>query len=249
MHDILQRFLPKIKGLNLQQPLTKKDLLVDDFLMGSDGELRMYYAPHNEYINKRAKIMIVGITPGWTQMKTAYEHFIKGLADGGEVNQILEDVKKAASFSGTIRSNLISMLDECGIQKVIGTKSPSALFEEERPLLHTTSIIKYPVFLKGKNYTGHQPPIQSSPLLSEFAYHIFPKELEQIEQPPLIIPLGKTVGEIFSQLANEGKVPGHFILEGFPHPSGANGHRMKQFSEKKETFRKVVNAWANTIEG
>lgn len=243
---MLQEFLPKIKKIRPFQPLTKKDLLVDDFLIGSDGDLRMYYAPHNEYVNQRAKIVIVGITPGWTQMKTAFEHFIKGLDDGRDVNQILKDVKKAASFSGTIRANLISMLDECGIHHVINADSSSVLFEEKRHLLHTTSIIKYPVFFQDKNYTGHQPPIQKSPFLSEFAYHVFPDELNQIEQPALIIPLGKSVGEIFSYLVAEGKVQEHFILKGFPHPSGANGHRIKQFSAKKEMFREIVNAWANS---
>lgn len=249
MDVILQKFLPRIKRLNPYRSLTKKDLLINDFLIGSDGDLHMYYAPHNEYINNKAKIIIVGITPGWTQMKTAYEQFSKGLADGSDITRVLRDVKKAASFSGGIRAHLISMLDECGVHKVIGTKSSSALFGEERFLLHTTSVIKYPVFFQGKNYTGHQPPVKKSPLLSEFAYHVFPEELKQIEQPALIIPLGKSVAEVFSQLNNEGKVPEHFILEGFPHPSGANGHRIKQFSQKKGMFREIVNAWANTMEG
>lgn len=248
-YDTLQRFLPKIKELDPFQALTKQDLLVNDLLIVKDGDLSIYYAPHNEYINNKAKIIIVGITPGWTQMKIAYEYFLKGLAAGKDLNQIVEATKKAASFSGTMRYNLISMLDECGIDKAIGTKSSSALFGEERHILHTTSIIKYPVFFRGKNYTGHQPPIQTSSSLSEYAYCVFPEELKQIERPALIVPLGKSVGEVFSVLVKEGKLQEHFILEDFPHPSGANGHRKKQFSTRKKTFREIVHAWASTMDG
>jgi hypothetical protein len=240
-------FLPAIKKLNSYETLTKGDLLIDDLLIEKEKDLSMYYAPHNEYINNQAIIVIVGITPGWYQMKMAFEQLVKRLYHGRTREQVLKEVKKAASFSGAIRANLIQMLDDCGIHKAIHVHSTSSLFEEHRDLLHTTSIIKYPVFYEGKNYNGHQPSIEKSSLLVQYAFDVFPNELHQIKQSALIIPLGKTVEHVFYQLRQEGKLPNHFYLFGFPHPSGANGHRKKQFQLRKDSFVSIVNKWAEQL--
>jgi hypothetical protein len=239
----LQLFLPAIKTLSPQKPLTKQNLLTDRFLIEKAKDLSMYYAPHNEYINNKATIVMVGITPGWNQMKTAFEQLLKSLDSHDNTEQILKEVKIAASFSGTIRSNLIHMLDECGIPEAIHASSSASLFNENRQLLHTTSIIKYPVFYQGKNYTGHQPGIHQSPLLTSYAYEVFPEELGQIQQSALIIPLGKTVESVFHKLLKEGKLSQHSYLFGFPHPSGANGHRKKQLQQQKESLISTVKAW------
>ncbi|WP_245831854.1 hypothetical protein [Oceanobacillus senegalensis] len=243
----MQEFLPAIQKLNPSQPLTRNDLLVDEFLMGKEEELHMYYAPHNEYVNKTAIIVIVGITPGWNQMKMAFAQLLRSLDCLHITDQILEEVKKAASFSGSMRSNLIQMLDECGVHEVVHVNSSSALFEKYRKLVHTTSIIKYPVFYQGKNYNGHRPSIQQSALLSKYAFHVFPKELNQIKQSALIIPLGKTVEDVFKKLLKEDKLSKHYYLFGFPHPSGANGHRKKQFHQRKELLTSTIREWAQHL--
>lgn len=41
--------------------------------------MEIYYAPHNEVINKEVKVFIVGITPGWTQTSIAYKTACEGL--------------------------------------------------------------------------------------------------------------------------------------------------------------------------
>jgi hypothetical protein len=237
------KYLPAIENLNPNIELTKEDLLIESFLMTREENLEVYYAPHNEYINTEAKIIIVGITPGWSQMQTAYKKMIDELSLGVPLNQILLNTKKAASFAGSMRRNLIEMLDECGIPAIINSKSTTSLFNEKRYLLHTTSVIKYPVFYLGKNYTGHRPTIEQSEVLTYFAYKEFPKELNLISPPALVIPLGKTVEVIIKKLFNDGKLLNHVYLFGFPHPSGANGHRKKQFTIEKEKLKSVVNNW------
>lgn len=64
-----------------------------------------------------------------------------------------------------------------------------------------------------------------------------------IAPPALIIPLGKTVEQVILKLAAEQKVSDHTYLIGFPHPSGANGHRTKEFQQQKELLREKVSAW------
>ncbi|PGT82428.1 MULTISPECIES: uracil-DNA glycosylase family protein [Bacillaceae] len=248
MESKLQSFLPVIQSSNLIKPLKKQDLLTTSFLIDHDrdNELTMYYSPHNEYINHQAKIVIIGITPGWTQMKAAFEQVIDCLpiSESSTLEQTLKKAKIAASFSGAMRKNLINMLDHCGIQNVFQIKSSSYLFSKNRDFLHTTSIIKYPVFYQGRNYTGHRPKINHSSLLTSYAYEMFPKELSQIKAPALVIPLGKMVEEVLKNLIKNNKLNDHIYLFNFPHPSGANGHRIKQFTENKQSFISTVLEWA-----
>lgn len=109
---MLDQYLQYIEQLPDSRELRRDDLLHPDFLIEKENNLEMYYSPHNEYINDQAKIVIVGITPGWTQMKKAFETFVAFKATNRSVDRILEETKKEASFSGTMRLNLIHMLDE-----------------------------------------------------------------------------------------------------------------------------------------
>ncbi|NLS86868.1 hypothetical protein EYI23_02595 [Bacillus subtilis] len=67
----LKEFAEKLHSL--PSSLTKSDLLTDPFRLHQENELAIYYSPHNEFINRDASLVIAGITPGFFQMKTAYE--------------------------------------------------------------------------------------------------------------------------------------------------------------------------------
>src|SRR5690625_2620363 len=84
-YETLHNFLPAIQSL---QSFTKEDIMTNDFLLGQEANLKMFYAPHNEFINKQAKIVIVGITPGWQQMKMAFMQFTKSLANTFKLGQL-----------------------------------------------------------------------------------------------------------------------------------------------------------------
>lgn len=234
----LPQFLPEIQKLT---NINKQNLLTDSFLLESEGALSMFYAPHNEYINTGADVIIVGITPGWNQMKTAYNQLLKSIEEGEPLEKMLKSVKIAASFSGTMRKYLTGMLDKIGLADALYIDSSAQLFTTHRSFLHTTSVIKYPVFYKGKNYTGHTPAIDQSALLKYYAYEVFPKELAQITKPALVIPLGKTTENVIRNMQNANTQ--HTHLYGFPHPSGANGHREKQFQENRKLLQKLIREW------
>jgi hypothetical protein len=53
------------------------------------------------------------------------------------------------------------MLDEIGLQKALGLESCYNLFASSNHLVHTTSAIRHPVFVHGRNYTGHTPDLPS----------------------------------------------------------------------------------------
>lgn len=241
-HSRLPKFLPALEKLTQLNSLAKENILTDEFLIEKEEKLAMYYAPHNEYINTHSQVVIVGITPGWNQMKTAFNQIIGALDSFLSPEEMLKQAKIAASFYGQIRANLTSMLDQCELAEVLGLQSTDQLFTEERSRLHTTSIIRYPVFYKGKNYTGHAPAIHQSALLKRYAYDVFPEELNYISESALIIPLGKVTEKVIAKVGED-----FTCLTGFPHPSGANGHRVKQFRQNHRHLRSIVQIWGNPI--
>ncbi|EKY28343.1 hypothetical protein HMPREF0216_00865 [Clostridium celatum DSM 1785] len=51
------------------------------------------------------------------------------------------------------------MLDDIKLNEAVRVKSCSQLFDESDSLLHTVSLIPYPVFINKENYTGHTPKL------------------------------------------------------------------------------------------
>lgn len=221
--------------------LSKEHLFIKDFLIQEKGDLSIYYVPY-DYVNEQAKVMIVGITPGFTQMQVAFRSARADLIAGVPFRQIDKNAKKLASFAGSMRKNLIEMLNEIGLPNAVGIGNSEALFEERRDLLHTTSVIRYPVFRNGRNYTGHNPAILKSELLYPYTESILLPELTAIKNA-LVIPLGKSVSEVIRTFVGKGWVDEERCLFDMPHPSGANGHRRKQFEQSKSKLMQQIEAW------
>lgn len=230
-----------IKTLPLE--IEKEDIINDNFKLSEEGKLSVYYAPHNEYQNTLAKIVIVGICPGWTQTKEAYIEAKRSLENNLPQETILKRCKMSARFAGSMRSNLINMLDELELPKLLNISSSSDLFEDNI-LLHTTSLIPYPVFINEKNYTGHTPSIIESNLLMRYVKEYFYEEIKLMEHP-LIIPLGKSVEEVLNVMIQDNIITKEQCLFGFPHPSGANGHRKDQFRDNKERLKEQIKIYFN----
>lgn len=95
-------------------------------------------------------------------------------------------------------------------------------------------------FINNKNYTGSNPKILDSEILENYVRKYFYKEVEKLPNV-LIIPLGKAIEEILELMICENLIKKEQCLLGFPHPSGANGHRKKQYEENKENLLNVIN--------
>ncbi len=227
--EIIMALPPKLK-------YDKDDLLIEELLIAKHEALEIYYAPHNEYINTSPKVFIIGITPGFSQMSTAIATARAELALGSEISDVAYKCKVAGRFSGTMRKNIITMLDEIKLHEALHLHSTSELFEGRDDLLHTVSLIPYPVFYKKQNYTGHTPKLLKSEFLMRFVLNNFKSEKEKLEHfdDILLIPLGKAVEEVLDFLAQNELIKGSQILKGFPHPSGANGSRLTQLCENKK---------------
>jgi len=126
------------------------------FRLYANGTVEMFYAPFDS-VNTSAKVAVVGITPGFQQMEIGFRIARAALAEGESGTEACSQAKAHSSFAGTMRRNLISMLADIRLHGALGIPSPAMLFDGCRYLLHTTSAIRYPVFVRGANYTGHTP--------------------------------------------------------------------------------------------
>jgi hypothetical protein len=214
----MSKFLKQIRSL---KKINKSSVTNKNFLIKKEDNIEIYYAPF-DYINSKAKIMIVGITPGLQQMLQSYEAVNEGRS--------LKEVKDLSSFKGSMRTTLIKYLDALNINKKLRIKSCESLFNINSKYLHSTSLIKYPVFDKGRNYSGSG--LLKKKLLLDFLEEHFVKELKKLDKT-IIIPLGNTVSSTIDYLNNEFKLNLKCFLKGFPHPSGLNVRKDIQFKENK----------------
>ncbi len=233
---MLEQYCTEIMKLESFQ---KENILTETFRLYRRDNLEIYYSPHNEIINEQAKVLIIGITPGWTQTCIAYRTAQDGLRNRLGLEEIKKQCKRNSRFAGSMRKNLIEMLDELNLNKKLRLESCCELFADRDDLLHTTSLIPYPVFVNQKNYTGSHPRIMENELLYGLLKKYFYPEASCLSDA-LMIPLGNCVGEILQQMIREKAIREEQCLLGFPHPSGANGHRKRQFWENKVRLQKAI---------
>lgn len=228
------------KYIQSLENIDKTTLMDEKFFIEQDihKNLSIYYAPF-EYVNRDAKVMIVGITPGMVQMKESIETVHRLMNEELQDEEILRQVKNRASFKGVMRRNLVNMLDEIELHRMLQLSSTIELFDKASYLVHNTSIIRYPVFYKGENYNGSTPSMLKNNMLRNYILHQFTTELAELNNP-FIIPLGRKVEEVVKYLASQNLINEKQILKGFPHPSGGNGWRIRQFNMEKENMERQI---------
>jgi hypothetical protein len=193
-------------------------------LIASDGNVSVYYAPF-EYLNPAARIVLVGITPGSTQMVNANNAARSALLAGKGTAVAMEIAKQVGAFSGEpLRSNLIRQLNDWRFQDWLGLPDASALFGESRHLVQTTSLLRYPVFVDGENYRG-QPDMTRHVLLRQHLLTHFVAEVEQLPTA-LFLSLGPQVQKVMTALVSEGVLDAARVLTGLLHPSGNCTYRI-----------------------
>ncbi|MCF7970275.1 MAG: hypothetical protein K9L22_03800 [Methylococcaceae bacterium] len=220
-----KNFINESPNFSVNSPLSEA------LLLKKEGKVSVYYSPF-EYVNVNAKIVLVGITPGHQQAVNALNVAKNGLDNNNSTDEILKSVKSSASFSGPMRKNLINMLDDIGLNKKLNITSTDQLFTTHSHLVQMASILKNPVFVDGKNYSG-SPSMLKSPVLRELINDFFVAEICNKLKNPLFISLSPKVTAALEWLASENIISNDQILSGIPHPSGANAERIAYFLGNK----------------
>ncbi|MGN6811589.1 MAG: uracil-DNA glycosylase family protein [Thermomicrobiales bacterium] len=237
----LAYFTPRIAALPAGAQLTKAELLTPVFLLHESGRLAVYYAPF-DYVNPAAKVVLVGIAPGFRQMEIALRGARDLLWAGAELTDVAEQVKYLASFAGPIRRFLVQMLDGIGLAQALGITTCAELYGARHDLLHTTAAVRHPVFVGGKDWTGHTPPVRRNPLLLRYVREGMRAELDAVPGA-LVLTLGRCAEDAVQLLLDEGALDPARCLIGLPHPSGANGRRYVQYAQVRDELTRRVAAW------
>jgi hypothetical protein len=226
LNTAFPKFRSAIEALDLRSSLADWP---ESLLMRRDGDWATFYAPF-DHVNPQARVVLVGITPGLQQASNALRALQQELKRCTPEPQALEIAKGFASFSGPMRQNLIDMLDAVGLPTLFGIRSASELFADRADLVHYTSALRYPVTLKGANFSG-TPGINST----EFTRGELRWFVEEIAILPraVFIPLGPAVTAALEALIDSGKMDPKRLLAGLPHPSGANAERIAYFVGRK----------------
>lgn len=235
------RFRQAIASLPLKDGELKyerAELIYPYFLLFSEAGLDVYYVPFH-YVNINARVVLMGLTPGWTQMEEAFRAARQGIAKGLEGEALFRHIATTGSFSGPMRKNLVSMLNGIGLNTQLGIASCCDLFGARSELVHLTSAVNAPIFKSGKNYRGYGPALLQVPKLNAWIVKNLAAELRLVPNA-VIVPLGRVADESIQFLHTQNLVDLDRCLTGFPHPSGANGHR-------EEDFRRGRGGWSEQL--
>jgi hypothetical protein len=202
------------------------------FLLARAGTVSAHYIPF-DYVNHEARLVLVGISPGFVQWKNAVREARRLLAQGAAQDDVLRAAKYTGAFSGAIRPNLVALLDHVGLQRWLGIASCASLFGEHADLMHVTAVLRHPVFIDWKNYNGASPNMLTTPLLQAQLLDYFAAEARALPGA-VVVPLGPKVGLALDWLAARGVLAADRILHGIPHPSGANAERIAYFLGRKD---------------
>ena len=161
--------------LSLPANATVSDVTSSDFLLAREGHLEVFYAPLHG-ITADARVVIVGLTPGKSQMVAAFREARRLLREGSRPPFLFREIGRRISFGGPMRKNLTQMLDNIGVADRLGLDTSAELFGDASHQLHSTSALRYPVLIEGSNYRGspedrtitvtdgnrqHQPPVRT----------------------------------------------------------------------------------------
>lgn len=194
--------------------------------ISASGPHRVFYVPF-EHVNVRARIVIVGITPGPNQIALSYASVRELLAAGLPDDVVLAEAKREAAFGGpAMRPNLVRMLDAFGFARILDIADVEMLWGDAADLLHATSVVPHAAFVGDKPFAGSFEDIMASPALrATFEDHFVPT-LARLRPDAHFVALGRTPLAALDWCAARGHLRPDQVLGAFAHPSTTGGSQV-----------------------
>lgn len=204
-----------------------------EFSLGKEGRYELRYIPF-EHVNRAARLVIVGITPGPTQIELAYSKAQQLLRAGLDHETILTQIKKVGSFGGpSMRPNLVRILEHFRFGELLGIADVESLWDTNAHLLHSTSVIQYAAFDKGDGFNGSFERVLRSSLLKRCFLEHFVTSLQQLSGEALYVALGECPKAALDWCVAEGHLRPDQVLGAFCHPSTNGGSTTKFYLREK----------------
>lgn len=204
-----------------------------DTLLASQPPYDVFYTPF-EHVNPRARLVIVGITPGMNQLELAYAEAQRLLRLGMAEAAVLEAVKAVAAFSGeAMRPNLLRMLRHFAFASILKIEDEADLWGMAAGLLHSTSVVPHAAFKKGKMFSGSFEEIRRVDALRERFEADFVASLAGLPSDAMYVALGKTPFDALLQCVERGAIKEHQLLGALAHPSRSAGSQVAVYLGEK----------------
>jgi hypothetical protein len=198
-----------------------------------NGRDELFYVPF-EHMNCRARLVIVGITPGPIQLELAYGAAQARLRAGLSDDLVLERAKKEGSFGGdTMRPNLVKMLAFFGIPELLGVGNANDLWGTAWHDLHATSIVPHAAFRNGIPFAGTFQDVLDAEAFRECFKRDFAATLPLISREARYIALGPTPLEELDWCIKHGLLMPEQVLGAFAHPSRNGGSQVAVYLGEK----------------
>lgn len=204
-----------------------------DFNLGSDGEYRLKYIPF-EHVNKDARLVIVGITPGTTQLELAYAAAQSLLQKGRPEAETLLEVKKGGAFGGpSMKPNLLKILRHFQFEKLLKIDDVDSLWGQHALLLHATSVVPHAAFVTRRSeeamFAGSFGDVQGSDLLRECFEDCFVPSVREMNPAAMFVGLGPCPQKALEWCVERGYLRNEQVLGSFCHPSSSGGSTTKYY--------------------
>ncbi len=221
--ELFQRFSNDLMHLDAD------GITAPQFSLGKSGVYELRYTPF-EYVNRKAKLVIVGITPGNTQLELSYGKAQELLRHGHTTDMILREIKKVGAFGGpSMRPNLLKMLRHFGFERLLGIGDVESLWGAHADLLQSTSVVPHAAFKAGKMFSGSFDEVLASPLLSECFRDCFVPSVREMKSDTLFVGLGPCPEAALDWCVHHGALQRKQVLGAFCHPSSAGGSTTRYY--------------------
>lgn len=198
-------------------------VLRDDALgLAREGDYSAFFAPF-DWINDKADIVIIGVTPGKQQALEALLSFRAALVGEASLDEAAQRAKSAASFKGGMRTLGARLMDHFGLHRLFGLTSTLDLFGGGAHRAHYTSVLRYPVLKKSCNYAG-DTRVATRPFMRRMIDETLADELAVLPKAWLV-PFGRNALRALEHLAADRRIDETRILGGILHPGGQQWNR------------------------
>lgn len=203
--------------------------------LGADPIRRdeIFYVPF-EHMNRNARLVIVGITPGPNQIALAYDAVRAGLNGGLTDEDVLVRAKESGSFGGPqMRPKLLKMLQAFGFPELLGIQDAAELWGSASALLHATSVVPHAAIRSGKPFAGSFDDVLESPIMKASFERDFAATLPLLSGDALYVALGPTPLDALDWCAAHGLVRRERVMGAFAHPSNNGGSQVAVYLGEK----------------
>lgn len=198
-----------------------------------EHRIRIFWAPF-DFINRSARVAIIGVTPGPTQAKRSYRAARRAADAGTDLQAALEQAKAESSFRGDVMEpNLKSLLEHSGAAERAGIEDVDLLWTDEAHKVHFTSTIRYPTFIDGQLFNNQIDSLSHSEL-RRYVETYLAEELRVLPIDTQIVALGKKGPRIVRHAAKIARIEPKRIVN-LPHPSGSATGAVRDYLSKTKT--------------